>query len=344
MTGLPDAEWPEAEREPAADVAVEPAAQHALTEFPAPVEKEANPAGDTAELVAPDPVVTTPAPSFLESYANRPLPPPIRFPNFLDVFLLAILLLFCWICSIALFGAALHYKLGGIATTQQAMNDIRYMLGSQLIWYLLALGGCLILFPAIWHKKFFDALEWRAAAAFRKRWRLFSAAFACFVLAMVDGLLLPGPADTPIDQVFRMPGAAWLLFAFGVTMAPFFEEMAFRGFLLPAFCTAADWAAERAMQLPTPQPDIEGNTRWSIGAMAVGSLLTSIPFALMHAYQTGYSVGPFLLLICVSLVLCWVRLSTRSLAASTLVHSSYNLLLFSLMLAGTGGFKHLDKM
>jgi hypothetical protein len=50
------------------------------------------------------------------------------------------------------------------------------------------------------------------------------------------------------------------------------------------------------------------------------------------------------LLVCVSLVLCWARLSTRSLAASVLVHASYNFLLFSLMLLGTGGFKHLDKM
>jgi membrane protease YdiL (CAAX protease family) len=344
MTGLPDTEWPEADRKPEAELALEPAAQHALNEIHASVDEGPIPAGDPAELIAPDPAITPPVGSFLESYAGRPLPPPIRFPNFLDVFLLAILLLFCWICSIALFGAALHFKLGGIATTQQAVNDIRYMLGSQVMWYLLSLGGCLILYPAIWHKGFFDALEWHAAAAFRKRWRLFSAAFVCFVLALVDGLLLPGPTDTPIDQVFRMPGAAWLLFAFGVTMAPFFEEMAFRGFLLPAFCTAVDWAAEHAMHLPTPEPDLEGNTRWSIGAMAVGSLLTSIPFALMHAYQTGWSLGPFLLLICVSLVLCWVRLSTRSLAASTLVHSSYNLLLFSLMLAGTGGFKHLDKM
>lgn len=78
--------------------------------------------------------------------------------------------------------------------------------------------------------------------------------------------------------------------------------------------------------------------------MIVGSVLTSVPFALMHAEQTGYSLGPFLLLVCVSMVLCWVRLGTRSLAASVLVHSTYNFLLFSLMLAGTGGFKHLDKM
>jgi len=35
---------------------------------------------------------------------------------------------------------------------------------------------------------------------------------------------------------------------------------------------------------------------------------------------------------------------TKSLAASTLVHSAYNFMLFSVMLLETGGFKHLDKM
>ena len=78
--------------------------------------------------------------------------------------------------------------------------------------------------------------------------------------------------------------------------------------------------------------------------MVFGSICTSIPFALMHAEQTAWSLGPFLLLVCVSLVLCWARLSTRSLEASVLVHASYNFLLFSLMLLGTSGFKHLDKM
>jgi hypothetical protein len=78
--------------------------------------------------------------------------------------------------------------------------------------------------------------------------------------------------------------------------------------------------------------------------MVFASIATSVPFALMHAEQTAWSLGPFLLLVCVSLVLCWARLATRSLAASVLVHSAYNFLLFSLMLLGTGGFKHLDKM
>ena len=78
--------------------------------------------------------------------------------------------------------------------------------------------------------------------------------------------------------------------------------------------------------------------------MVVASIFTSLPFAGIHAQQQGRSLGPFLLLIVVSLVLCAVRLKTRSLASSVLVHATYNFMLFTLMLIGTGGFRHLDKM
>jgi len=338
MSGIPEAPLPQAGDQP------EPEVSQSLQESVAPAELLPEPALETPSGREPGDIATSE--SFLGSYAGTfaTRTTPVRFPNFFDVFLLSLLLIFSWICSAAVFGTALHFHLWGVATAKQALNDIHYTLGTQVIWYVIAFGGCLALFPAVWHTRYFSGLEWNGKAAFRKRWRLFTAAFACFVLAVADGILLPGPPDTPIDQVFRLPGAAWLLFGFGVTLAPFFEEMAFRGFLLPAFNTAADWVAERLLHLPAPHPDLEGKPRWSIGAMIVGSTLTSIPFALMHAEQTGYSVGPFLLLVCVSLVLCWVRLSTRSLAASTLVHSSYNLLLFTLMLLGTGGFRHLDRM
>jgi membrane protease YdiL (CAAX protease family) len=78
--------------------------------------------------------------------------------------------------------------------------------------------------------------------------------------------------------------------------------------------------------------------------MAIASVVTSAPFAMMHAEQTGNSVDAVLLLACVSLVLCAVRLGTRSLASSVLVHAFYNFLIFSMMLLGTEGFKHMDKM
>jgi membrane protease YdiL (CAAX protease family) len=144
--------------------------------------------------------------------------------------------------------------------------------------------------------------------------------------------------------MFSSPGAAWLMFAFGTTIAPFFEEMFFRGFLLPALCTAWDWLVEQVKHEAAPPLDANGHPEWSLPAMAVASVLTSIPFALLHVDQQGHSLGPFLLLIVVSLVLCTVRLKTRSLAASTLVHACYNFIIFSLALIGTGGFRHFDKM
>jgi len=94
-----------------------------------------------------------------------------------------------------------------------------------------------------------------------------------------------------------------------------------------------------------PRPiDSQGNPVWSLAAMVFAALVVSAPFALMHAAQVGNSWGPVSLLYCVSLILCAVRLKTKSLAASTLVHSAYNFMLFSVMLVETGGFRHLEKM
>lgn len=269
---------------------------------------------------------------------------PERKPHLGHLGLLVLLAFFGLLGALLLTRSALHFHLFGISTAQQAMNDIRYTLGSQAVIYFITLIACLLVFPLVWGKGFFAGLEWRGAAALGKRGRLTGAAFVCFGLAMADEILLPGPTNAPIDRFFRTPGAAWLMFAFGVTCAPLFEEIFFRGFLLPALCTACDWTSELVRRAPARPPDENGHPQWSVPAMAIASTVTSIPFALMHAEQTGYALGPFLLLICVSLVLCWARLSTRSLAASVLVHACYNFLLFSLMLLGTSGFRHLDKM
>ncbi len=325
--------------EPPAEWAGE-SADHVPAEIPVPA--------DTApELSVESPLqAVTPEhdPRFFVSY-SQPVPRPTpRIPHFGHVGILFLLVCFGWLGAGSLLLIALQFHLFGISTLAQAAADFRYNLGLQGIQYLLTFAGSLIVFPLMWHMKYFAGLHWNGAAAFRFGRRLVGASFLCFLVAMLNGWLIPGPPDAPIDHIFRMPGAAWLLFAFGVTVAPFFEEMAFRGFLLPALCTAYDWIGERSTGAPPRPLDENGSPQWSMRAMAVGSILTSIPFALMHGEQTSYSLGPFLLLIFVSLVLCWARLSTRSLAASTVVHSCYNFMLFSFMLLGTDGFKHLDKM
>jgi hypothetical protein len=283
-------------------------------------------------------------PSLFQSWSQPEVHPPTRIPNFGHLLILALLSTLGLSGAILITQAALHFHLFGISTTDQAIYDIHYTLINMSVLYLIPFAASLLVFPHLWHKSFFTGLQWNAATALRLRKRLFGAASVCFVLAMIDGLLLPGPSNAPIDKLFQTSLEAWLLFAFGITFAPFFEEIVFRGFLLPALCTACDWTSEHYTGEPARPLGENGHPQWSIPAMIIASFLTSIPFAWMHAEQTGYSLGPVLLLYAVSLVLCWVRLTTRSLAASVLVHACYNFLLFSLMLFGTGGFRHLEKM
>jgi len=297
----------------------------------------------TSTEIQPSSVVPeSPTPPLFQSFSLTE--PPARTPNLGHLALLGILIFVGGLCSGLLTLLALHFHLYGISTATQAVGDIHYTLGSMAVMYLSTFAFSLSIFPLVWNQSLFAGLHWNSATALRLHLRLFTAAFVCFVLALLNGVFLPGPQNTPIDKLFRTPGAAWLLFGFGVTFAPFFEEMIFRGFLLPALCTAWDWGIERGTGKPALPLDANGNPQWSIFAMVASSIATSIPFALMHADQTGHALGPFLLLVAVSLVLSWARLSTRSLAASVLVHASYNFLLFSLMLLGTGGFRHLDKM
>ncbi len=359
MSGFPDSLPGEAEREAELREMDETHSTGSVPQLPAPasvivpLEAEAAPhetaePGSAPESAAPMVVqddIPRPEESLFARYEFIPPRPAVqRIPNFGHFVVFLLLGVGGYLSSGLVILAAVHQHMFGVATFKQAEEEIHYRLGSQAAWYLITLFFCVWVFPLLWQRSFFDGLEWRASAALRQRWRLFGAALACFGVAIIDEILLPGPTNTPIDQTFRLPGAVWLLFFFGVTLAPLIEEIAYRGFLLPALCTAYDWVVERITGSLAPRVDANGRPRWSMPAMVVASVVSSIPFALMHGDQTAYSLGPFLLLVCVSLVLSWVRLGMRSLAASVLVHSSYNLLLFSLMFLGTGGFKHLDKM
>jgi hypothetical protein len=347
---LPPQDFP-ADAERTADAGEQSVASHAESGDEAPIGSEVNSereAGIESRLewqMQPRPA----QPQFQESplFTNweQPLPPPAeRIPNIGHFAFLGAIAIGGLLVASLFIGLALHLHLFGISTREQAMLDIHYTLGSEAILYIVTLIASLIFFPLLWGRGFFAGIQWNGATAFRLRSQLFMSAVLCFALALANSLLLPGPKDAPIDKIFHSPGAPWLLFAFGVTFAPFFEEVFFRGFMLPSLCTACDWVNERIRHTTPPPLGEHGHPQWSMGAMISGSIFTSLPFAAVHAAQTGYSVGPFVLLVMVSLVLCWTRLRTRSLAASVLVHASYNFLLFFIMLVGSNGFQHLDKM
>jgi hypothetical protein len=296
------------------------------------------------QVLAPTAKSTDDSQELFHSWSQTEIAPPKRIPHFGHLCLLTAFAAVGFVCATVLMMVALYFHLFGAKTVTDVGANVRYILGFEAILYLVAFTLSFFLFPLFWNKNFFPGVQWRGATALNLGWRLPAIAVGCFALAAVDQALLPGPANAPIEDIFRSPGAAWLMFGFGVVFAPFFEEMAFRGFMLPALATAWDWAIEKNTGKPARPLDENGHPQWSVFAMVIASIFTTLPFALMHAEQQGHSLGPFILLIVVSLILCAVRIVTRSLAASTMVHACYNFMLFFLMLVSTGGFRHLDKL
>ncbi|MGD0155736.1 MAG: type II CAAX endopeptidase family protein [Terracidiphilus sp.] len=283
-------------------------------------------------------------PQLFQSFVQPPIRRPARIPHFGHLCLLALMVGVAYVCMGALFLLAAHFHLfGWQISTLTSVTNIHVILASEALLYLITFAISFAVFPLLWKESFFAGVQWRSTVALDRFWPLAATALGCAALATVDELVMPGPSNAPIEEMMRSPGAAWLMFGFGVTIAPFFEEMFFRGFLLPSLCTAWDWAIERSTGKPAPPLGSNGQPQWSLFAMIIASILTSIPFALLHVAQQGHSLGPFLLLIVVSLVLCTVRLRTRSLAASTLVHACYNFIIFSLAFIGSGGFRHFEK-
>jgi uncharacterized protein len=329
---------PEANREEEWDGAVlsEPAAKDAsepLTEEP----------GDAGFVVHTEAGMDAPLP-FRRLHGRSMEWPSVRMPNFADAGIFFMMLVLGFLVAGAGVGIALYFHSFGLRSFDDIQNSTALALVTQVCIYLIGLLAAIPFFRIVWGKGFFDGIHWHAGTARRLVIRLILAAVFCNAIAMVGNLLLPFPQHAPIDKLFGKTSDAWLLMAFGVTIAPFFEEMIFRGFLVPALATAWDWLNESITGKAPLMLDAEGNPQWSMAAMVIAALVASVPFTLMHAAQVGKAWGPLLLLYCVSLILCAVRLMTRSLAASTLVHSLYNLMLFAMMLWQTGGFRHMDKM
>jgi CAAX protease family protein len=344
MSNLPDDQFPE----PADWSQDSPTVLHhdqaALQETPSPVSAAPQALPEATETAFAPPLAPAGEQPIFQSWSQSAPVRYARIPNFGHLCLLFLLGLIGLAAAIAVLFVLSQLHVPGFNLLSKAEPNAQLILVSEGVLYLVTFGVSLIVFPLLWNENFFTGIQWRGSAALRKLWPLVGTAVGCFVLAMLDGVLMPGPSNAPIEKVFKTAGSAWMMLGFGITMAPFFEEMLFRGFILPSLCTAWDWTGEKLTHKARAPLDANGHPQWSMPAMIFGAILTSLPFAGLHVAQQGHSLGPFLLLIVISLILCTVRLKTRSLAASTMVHACYNFCIFAVTFVQTSGFKHLDKM
>lgn len=247
----------------------------------------------------------------------------------------------------------------------QMAREPKLVLPAMALSYLLTLLVAWLFFPLLWQRSFARGIGFHSGIAIRLRWRLIPAGMALGLAVQWMQNFLPMPKTVPMDDFFKTLSDVWMVTLFGTLLAPLFEEIAFRGMLLPAFANAWDWmgsmgsdadeAAPEGQMIDfnpseTPlAPDLPGSATAAAvqpvgGGLIFSAVLTSLLFALLHADQLAHSFAPLGLLFCVSLVLTFVRIKTGSVAASALVHASYNFVVFLAMFIATGGYRHLDKL
>ena len=180
------------------------------------------------------------------------------------------------------------------------------------------IDGAVVAYLFLWvegkyRTPFWSAIRWNWP---RSEWKLLVVGAAMLLVLSLLEQFLPMPKDTPFEKLFARPRDAYLLAIIAVSLGPLVEELFFRGLFYPVL-------ARR------------------LGA-AWGIILTALPFALMHMPQYGYAWGALLVVLIVGIVCGVVRATTKSVAASFLVHVGYNGTQMLIAVVATHGFRHME--
>jgi membrane protease YdiL (CAAX protease family) len=224
------------------------------------------------------------------------------------------------------------------AATQQP----KLLVAAMAVTYITTLLISWFFFPLLWHRSFPEGLQWNFAAARRNALKLIGLGLVLGWTVQAISSLIPMPKSIPMDSFFHSPSDVWIVTLFGTLLAPAFEEICFRGFLLPAFAIAYDWLS--LPRTPVAYQRWQTTTNLSTAGLLFSAIVTSLLFALLHAEQLAHAWGALAVLFVVSLVLTLVRVRTQSVACSALVHACYNLSVFIALFIVTGGYRHLDRI
>jgi membrane protease YdiL (CAAX protease family) len=267
--------------------------------------------------------------------------PPRRIPHLGHALLFVsftglLLVLFAFV--LALLGRSPGTEHGGVTKLLHPKMQLAMMAAT----YLTTLLASWFFFPQLWQRTFLDGLQWRWPAARTQAAKLVALGLLLGVMVQIATNFITPPRSRPIDAFFLTQADAWLITLFGTIVAPVFEEICFRGFLLPAFAIAYDW-----LNLPRTE---RARSRWQTtttltpASLVFSAILTSLFFALMHFQQVAHLWAALLVLFSISLLLAFVRVKTGSVAASVLVHGAYNGFVFLVVMVQTGGYRHLERM
>lgn len=176
-------------------------------------------------------------------------------------------------------------------------SDAARTLVFQSFMYVFLVGALYLVIAWRYGEPFWSALGWTFPIP--HVWLPLIAGPALTIVLSALGVLLRAPADSSqIELLIKSRASLAAIILFGVLLAPIFEEMLFRGFLLPLLAR-------------------------SVGPW-LGILLTAVPFALLHGAQNHWAWQPIVLIGVAGIIFGYVRYKTGSTTAAFLMHAAYN--------------------
>lgn len=180
----------------------------------------------------------------------------------------------------------------------------------QFVFYAIIYLGFVTVFQLRYRQPVLLSLGWRRAA-FPPFLAALGGVALALALAFFASLLHTPQIETPIDKFVNSRSSLTLFIVTAVIVAPFFEELLFRGFIQPLLSR-------------------------TFGLIA-GVLLTALLFGGLHAPEYSWAWQYALVVTLAGAVFGWVRARTNSVLPGTVMHAFYNLAFVAGYLATTHG-------
>ena len=216
---------------------------------------------------------------------------------------------------VALGYALIQPTLHGHWTKEKLSTDPFFLLALQTVFYGLVLVYTYILVAVSHSQPFWAMLRWRRMTAWKTLTCLAGGAFLTLAIAVLPPVL-PDTNQFPLENLFNSRAAAYAIGVFAILVAPFMEEMIFRGILFGIF-------------------ESQVGLRFAI-------LMTAILFGGLHVPEYWGAWNHMFLIFLVGLVFSLARGMSGSLAPSVFLHVGYNASMMVALFLSTQHFRNLN--
>lgn len=240
-------------------------------------------------------------------------------PDLLDVLLTVLFAFFSLgLCVAIMVSFVRSYPFFQHVSTKSLLGNALVVIPAQSLGYLFVVSFMAFL---VWFRHqsgLFHGIGWNFPGRRMALMAFGGGAAMALGSELLSGLLQRWiPKTLPIDEYFKNAASGYMLAFFGIVVAPFVEEIFFRGFVYPAFAR--------------------------LTGIATAVVITAAGFALLHGGQLANSWAPLMILFGVGTVLTIARARTRSVVFCVLMHMGYNFILFTIMFFATQGFRHMER-